>query len=200
MSPELLSAFVLFACVTLATPGPNNLMLMASGANYGFARTIPHMTGVAFGFPVMTVLIGTGLIRVFQAYPAVLPVLKAGAMVYLIWLAWKIAHAAAPGSATAADRRPFSFLQAMGFQWVNPKGWAMALTAITVYAPGYNPRGILIVAVIFLLIGMSTAIGWTMIGREIRRVLTNPARLRAFNWTMAVLLVGSLIPVLLGHG
>lgn len=195
MSIELLSAFLVFAFVSSVTPGPNNLMLMASGANFGFRRTIPHMLGIGLGFTFMVVLVGVGLMQLFDAFPVSYSVLKGVSVVYLTWLAWKIATAGQPGTGKAGGT-PLSFLQAAAFQWVNPKAWAMALTAITAYAPTRDLSAVLFVAVIFGAVNLPTVSVWTVLGQQIKRVLTNPMRLRLFNGTMAALLVASLYPVI----
>lgn len=197
MTYDLLFALVAFAFVSSITPGPNNLMLMASGANFGFARTIPHMLGVALGFTLMVVLVGAGLMQLFDLYPVSYTILKAGSVVYLLWLAWKIARASEPGTGTAGGT-PMTFLQASAFQWVNPKAWAMALTAISAYAPSRDMGAVLLVAVIFGAVNLPSVSTWTVLGQKIRVILTNPARLRAFNITMALLLVATLFPVIYG--
>ncbi|WP_424942256.1 LysE family translocator [Aliiroseovarius crassostreae] len=194
---DLFSAFLAFAFVSSITPGPNNLMLMSSGANFGFHRTIPHMLGIGIGFTVMIVLVGAGLMQVFDAVPVSYLVLKVLSVAYLLWLAWKIARAGEPGRGSAGAR-PMTFLQAAAFQWVNPKAWAMALTAISVYAPDRSLQAVLLVAVIFGAVNLPSVSTWTLLGQQIRRVLTNPTRLTAFNITMAALLVASLYPVLFG--
>jgi len=195
MTYELLTALAAFAFVTSITPGPNNLMLMASGANFGFRRTIPHMLGVGLGFVFMVVLIGAGLAQVFETYPISYQVLKVVSIAYLLYLAWKIATAAPPGEAEQAGT-PLTFLQAALFQWVNPKAWAMALTAVSAYAPSQSFGAIALVAVIFGLVNVPSVGSWTILGQQMRRLLSNPSRLRAFNVVMAVLLLGSLYPVL----
>jgi threonine/homoserine/homoserine lactone efflux protein len=195
MSPDLLLALVAFAFVSSITPGPNNLMLMASGANFGLRRTLPHLAGVALGFAFLALMLGAGLNRVFAAAPAAAVALKAASVVYMLWLAWKIATAAAPGEARAGGR-PFSFLQAVGFQWVNPKAWAMALTALAVYAPGGEAGAVVLVALIFALVNLPSVAVWVFMGLRIRRFLGDPRRLALFNGTMAVLLVASLWPIL----
>ncbi|MDE9451206.1 LysE family translocator [Aliiroseovarius sp. Z3] len=197
MSIELLSAFVAFAFVSSITPGPNNLMLMASGANFGFRRSIPHMLGIGIGFTFMIVLVGAGLMTLFDRYPVSYTILKAGSVVYLLWLAWKIANASEPGTGKAGGH-PMSFLQAAAFQWVNPKAWAMALTAISVYAPSRDMAAVMLVATIFGIVNLPSVSAWTILGQKIRAILTNPARLRSFNLTMALLLVATLFPVIYG--
>jgi threonine/homoserine/homoserine lactone efflux protein len=195
MDIALLPALVAFAFVTSITPGPNNLMLMASGANFGLRRTLPHMLGVALGFVVMAALVGLGLVQVFAALPGLFLVLKVGCVGYLLYLAWKIANAAAPEGGSGAGR-PMTFLQAAAFQWVNPKAWAMAMTAVTVYAPGQTVAAVLTVAAVFGAVNLPSVGSWAWLGVQMRRVLTSPARLRAFNLTMAALLVASLYPLL----
>ena len=197
MSIELLSAFVAFAFVSSITPGPNNLMLMASGANFGFRRSIPHMLGIGIGFTFMIVLVGVGLMTLFDLYPVSYTILKTGSVIYLLWLAWKIANAAQPGTGKAGGT-PMTFLQAAAFQWVNPKAWAMALTAISVYAPTRGISAVILVALIFGIVNLPSVSVWTMLGQKIRVILTNPVRLRTFNVTMALLLVATLFPVIYG--
>jgi len=195
MTADLLLALVAFAFVTSITPGPNNIMLMTSGANFGFRRTLPHMAGVALGFVVMAAAVGLGLAGLFQAWPASYTILKAVSVGYLLWLAWKFAHAAPPEGRAEAGR-PMTFLQAAAFQWVNPKAWAMALTAVTAYAPGQGTAAVLTVAAVFGVVNLPSVGTWALAGQGMRRFLSTPARLRAFNWTMAALLVLSLWPVL----
>ena len=144
----------------------------------------------------MVGLLGLGIIAIFNAIPALYSVLKVGSALYLTWLAWKIATAAPAASTQSADR-PFSFMQAVAFQWVNPKGWTMALTAATVYTPDQTLAAVTMVAVVFGLVGTPCMALWTLLGQEMRRFLTTSGRLRAFNITMALILVASLIPAFL---
>lgn len=196
MTYELLTALAGFAFVTSITPGPNNMMLLASGANFGFSRTIPHMLGIGIGFTVMVMLVGAGLMQLFDAWPPSYTILKVLAAAYMLWLAWKIAHSASP-EGMSAGAKPMSFLQAALFQWVNPKAWTMALSAITLYAPGRELTAVLWVALVFGAINLPCVSSWTVLGQKLRLILGNPSRLVAFNWTMAALLVLSLIPSLM---
>jgi len=195
MIQEFLAPFVWFAFVTSITPGPNNLMLMASGANFGLRRTVPHMLGISIGFIFMVAMVGFGLAQVFEVYPLAHTLLKGISVVYLLWLAWKIANAAPPERSAEAGS-PLTFMQAAAFQWVNPKAWAMALSAVTVYAPAQTMGATLLVAVVFGAVNLPSVTIWAVIGVQVQRILTNPARLRAFNIIMALLLVASLILVL----
>jgi threonine/homoserine/homoserine lactone efflux protein len=195
MTLDALLSLIAFAFVTSVTPGPNNMMLLASGANFGFRRSIPHMLGIGVGHSVMVFLVGLGLAGAFEALPWLYTALTVVSVAYMLWLAWKIAGAAAPEGGRAGGR-PFTFLQAAGFQWVNPKAWAMALGATTVYAPDRTVPTMALVAVAFAAVNLPSVSLWTVAGEQLRRFLTDPARLRAFNWTMAALLVASLVPML----
>lgn len=195
MTPEIFAALVTFALITVITPGPNNLMLMASGANFGFRRTLPHMLGIGLGFPSMVMLVGLGVMQLFDHWPPSYAVLKVLSVAYLLWLAWKIANAAPPGEARA-EGRPLSFLQAAAFQWVNPKAWSMALSAITLYAASRDLVAVLWVAGTYVGVSVISTTSWTVLGQQMRRLLKSPALLRRFNMAMAVLLVATLIPAL----
>lgn len=195
MRYDVLTALLGFAVVTLFTPGPNNLMLMASGVNFGFRRTLPHMLGVACGFPLMMAAVGAGLAQVFGLVPALHLVLKAAAVVFMLWLAWKIATEPPPDAGATAGR-PLGFGQAAGFQWVNPKAWAMALTATSAYLPAPGFGGVAVVAAVFLGLGLCSAASWVLAGRTVARLLREPRHLRVFNLAMAGLLLASLVPLL----
>lgn len=197
MEFEILTGLAAFSFASSITPGPNNLMLMASGANYGFRRTIPHMLGVGIGFVFMVVMVGVGLVQVFNTIPASYTALKVISVVYLLYLAAKIATAAPPAEGASAQGKPFTFLQAAAFQWVNPKAWTMALTSVAVYAPSQSLVAVGLVALVFGAINLPCVSAWTVLGEQLRHLLAEPRRLRVFNWVMASLLVGSLYPVLL---
>ncbi len=192
MQASTLAALSAFAFVSSITPGPNNLMLMSSGANFGLRRTVPHALGVGFGFTLMIILVGIGLMGLFDLFPILNLLLKIISVAYLLWLAWKIANASAPDTAGKVRTRPMTFFQAVLFQWVNPKAWSMALTAIALYAPDRNLAAVLFVALIFGVINLPSTSLWAVMGQMLRGWLSSPVRLRAFNWTMAALLVGSL--------
>lgn len=196
MTFEAVVALVTFGLVSSLTPGPNNMMLLASGVNFGFRRTIPHMLGIGLGHALMVFLVGLGLAGVFEAVPELNVVLKVLSVAYMLWLAWKIAHAAPPDDAQVQGH-PFTFLQAAGFQWVNPKAWTIALGAVTVYAPDNAVMTMVQVALCFAVVNLPSVTVWPLAGQGLRRWLSVPSRLRAFNWTMAELLVLSLWPVLM---
>lgn len=196
VSIEILTALVTFALVSTITPGPNNLMLMASGANFGFGRTVPHMCGILAGVLVMFVLVGIGLSQVFDAYPASFQILKVISILYLVFLAWKIATAAGPEEGAEPSGKPLTFIQAALFQWVNPKVWVVALTAITAYSPSRNIEAVLVVSLVFGIITLPSVTIWTLMGQQLAKLLTNKLRLRIFNGIMGALLIASLYPVI----
>jgi len=196
MNIELLIALGTFAFVGSVTPGPNNLMLMASGANFGIGRSLPHMFGVVFGFVLMVILLGTGLMQVFEVFPQSYTLLRGFSIVYMSYLAWKIATAKPQSRQVAGS--PINYWQAALYQWVNPKAWAMALTAISVYAPSQSLAAIGLIALVFGLISLPSVFLWVIIGSKLQRFLSNAARLKAFNYSMAVMLIATLYPVVSG--
>lgn len=195
MTADLLAALSLFALASSITPGPNNLMLMASGANFGFRPTIPHMLGIGLGFMFMLFLVGIGLIEVFETVPYSYDILKIVSVLYLCWLAWRVASAAAPEGKVSTGR-PFTFLQAAAFQWVNPKAWTMALSAMTLYAPTRSLWAVFLVTLVFGLINLPSVSLWTILGQKMRILLTSQLRLRVFNGVMALMLLGSVLTVI----
>jgi len=200
MSYDILTALILFAFASSITPGPNNIMLLASGANFGLRRTVPHMLGISIGHALMVTIVGLGLIQLFDTLPWLRRILMAVCAVYLIYLAWKIANAAPPTEADATGK-PFTFLQAASFQWVNPKAWYMAIHAQSNYAPeggvfGVAWAGAVAVALVFALTNLPSVTVWAWGGVQVRQWLDAPGRLRAFNITMALLLMASLYPML----
>ncbi|QFT91320.1 Cysteine/O-acetylserine efflux protein [Roseovarius sp. THAF9] len=195
MTLDLFSALAGFALVTVITPGPNNLMLMASGANFGFSRTVPHMLGITLGFPCMVLLVGLGVMQLFDLWRPSYLILKVLSVIYLLYLAWKIANAAPPKDAKT-EGKPLTFVQSAAFQWVNPKAWSMALSAITLYATSRDFPAVLWVAGVYVAVSVISTISWTVLGQQVQRFLKDPGTLRKFNIFMAVLLVATLIPVL----
>jgi len=196
MSSELAAGVVMFAAVTLFTPGPNNLMLMASGLNYGFGRTQPHAAGVALGFGFMNVVVGLGLGAVFASFPVINNVVRFVGAAYLLYLAWKIATAGSISGAGTERGRPLTFLQAVAFQWVNPKAWAMSLGAIATYAAvAVFPANVGVIAGTFTAIGIVSAWTWVLFGLGLKKVVTSRRIVRVINIVMALLLVTSLYPV-----
>jgi len=197
LSIDLLLAFALFAFVTSVTPGPNNTMLLASGVNFGFRRTVPHILGISSGFLVLVLAVGLGLGAVFEAYPVLYRVLRYLGAAYLLYLAWNIARSGPVSQEIDGKGRPLGFWGAAAFQWVNPKAWVMALGAISTYTPlqGYF-FNVVVIASLFALINAPSVGVWAGFGSVLRNVLRDPRWLRVFNYAMALLLVISLYPLL----
>ena len=194
---ETFIALLLFALVSSITPGPNNVMLLASGVNFGFRRTIPHMFGIAGGFGALLLATGFGLGALLSTWPQLHFGLKIAGAAYLLFLAWKIATAGQDKGRDESTAKPMTFLQAALFQWVNPKAWVMGLTAMTLYAePGAPVISILLVTLAFVLVNFPSVSVWAAFGTAMRGFLSDPVRLRAFNVIMALLLVASLWPML----
>jgi threonine/homoserine/homoserine lactone efflux protein len=192
---SLLPALILFAVVSSGTPGPNNLMLMTSGLNFGVRRTLPHFWGVDLGFALMTLLVGLGLAEIFVRAPVLLQILKWLGAAYLVWLAWKIARSG-PLKGGVSRAKPLTFLQAAAFQWVNPKAWIMAVTACATYTdPNRYTLSVLLIAAVFALVTAPCSGAWVGFGAAMQRWLSHPRNLALFNYTMAFLLIASLYPV-----
>jgi threonine/homoserine/homoserine lactone efflux protein len=201
MSLDALLTFALFALVTSITPGPNNFMLLASGVNFGFKRSVSHMVGISAGFLFMLLAVGLGLAEVFAQLPWVYVLFKWGGAIYTLYLAWCIARSGPLGSASAGERAacatPMSFGAAAAFQWVNPKAWVMAVGAFSTYVP--TSSGFLVIACASLLfagINLPSVGAWALFGSGLRHVLQRRRNLLAFNYSMAGLLVASLYPLL----
>ncbi len=195
---ELLLPFFGFAFSAALTPGPNNVMVTASGANFGYRRSLPHIFGITFGFSLMLIGCGLGLGGLFRLYPELQEILALVATVYLLYLAWRIANAGRT-SGNRKKSRPLSLLQAAAFQWVNPKAWVVSLSAVAAFAgPGEGfARNVLVIASLFLLVSFVSASSWTLFGTAVGRLLTSGRRLTLFNWSMGALLAASVLPVLL---
>jgi threonine/homoserine/homoserine lactone efflux protein len=196
MQADTLLALFLFAFTTSITPGPNNMMLFASGVNFGFARTIPHMFGIGAGFLSLLVAVGLGLGALLHSVPMLYMGLKFAGGAYLVWIAWKIgtSRTLSEGKAGAV---PMTFLQAAAFQWINPKAWVMAVTAMATYTTEQAyVTSVLIVGAIFAIVNVPSVSTWAGFGSALRQWLSEPVRLKWFNITMAVLLVLSLWPML----
>jgi threonine/homoserine/homoserine lactone efflux protein len=196
MSETMFVALATFCFASSITPGPNNMMLLASGANFGLARTVPHLMGITIGFIVMILAMGLGLGSLFTVYPVLYTVLRVLSTAYLLWLAWRIATVGG-FSERDASAQPMTFLEAAAFQWVNPKAWAYSLGIITAFvAPDNFVAGLLLASAVAAVVMFPCMVTWTGFGTLLKRVLTQEWRLRAFNVTMALLLVASIYPMM----
>ncbi len=194
---ELYLAVFIFGLSAGITPGPNNIMLMTSGMNFGIKKSLPHVLGVTFGFPIMVILIGLGFSIVFEQYPILHEVIKVLGVVYLLYLSWLIASAS-PDTLEGEKSKPFTFLQAALFQWVNPKAWVVATSSISAYTV-LNDNiywQILMIAGVFFFAALFTASTWLVFGKGIKQILQSAKQQRAFNIAMALLLVASVLPVI----
>ncbi|PKG58587.1 LysE family translocator [Shewanella sp. GutDb-MelDb] len=194
---ELILTIALFAFSSGITPGPNNIMLMSSGVNFGVKRSLPHLFGICIGFPAMVLAIGLGLSAVFQSYPILHVIVKCVGISYLLYLAWLIANSSAKmnGKVTVT---PLTFIQAAAFQWVNPKAWIMGIGAIATFTTmqqALAPQVITIVSVFFC-VALPSAFVWLGFGVALKRILKNQRQQKIFNVSMALLLVLSIIPMI----
>jgi threonine/homoserine/homoserine lactone efflux protein len=190
LNSNLILALTLFAVVSSITPGPNNTMMLASGVRFGLRRSLPHLAGISLGFGFMLVVVGLGLHAVLHDYPIVLDILRYVGSAYLLWLAYQLATAPPPSAATTDTARPMGFWAAAAFQWVNPKAWVMAMTAMTTYLPeNAQSWHVLLVAAWFALINVPCVGAWASFGRAMRTYLQDPLLSRIFNITMALALV-----------
>ncbi|MCP1336946.1 LysE family translocator [Futiania mangrovi] len=197
MALSTLFALLVFAFVSSITPGPNNFMLLASGVNFGFRRTVPHMLGIATGFCSLLLGVGFGLGALLKTNPELHLALKIAGGSYLLYLAWRIAMSRQMGRGGAANARPMTLLEAAAFQWVNPKAWVMAVTAMALYTSPEAPfASVLMVAGAFTLTNLPSVSVWAGFGVALRGWLADPVRLKWFNIAMGVALALTLVPML----
>jgi threonine/homoserine/homoserine lactone efflux protein len=195
---DLILPILLFAVSASITPGPNNIMLMSSGLNFGIQKSIPHLLGVVIGFPIMIISIGLGFEIVFEKYPFIHQVIKIVGIIYLVYLAWRVATSSRQ-ALDAAKAMPLQFWQAVLFQWVNPKAWVMATGAIAAYTSLSSDfiTQVLIIALTFMVVAFPSAGSWLIFGSSLKRFLQKTAYQHAFNVTMALLLIASIAPVVI---
>ncbi|PIB26500.1 hypothetical protein BFP76_11350 [Amylibacter kogurei] len=193
MSFESLVSLFTIAMVAGWTPGPNNTLVANSAARFGFAKTMPHIAGIGIGFPFMVFCIAFGLGALFQQSAVLREGLRAIGIIVLLWFAYKVATAGKPDPTKSADK-PFTFFQSAAFQWINPKGWVMAISITSQFiAPQNSLISAFTIASVFVFVGFTSASGWTLFGTAMQRWLTNDTRVNIFNYTMAALLVFSVI-------
>ena len=197
MNADQLLSLASFAVATSITPGPNNLMLMMSGANFGLRRTLPHWLGVALGFTFMIFAIGLGLAALLERSPTARIALQVCGIGYMLWLAYRLAtsHTLAKGQGRST---PLTFFEAAAFQWANPKAWAMALSAIGVYAASGASGQVGLVATVFGLLNFPCVGVWVGAGQKLRGALQDERKLRIFNGALAALLALSVASTVWG--
>lgn len=198
MPPDLMIALAGFAIASSITPGPNNLLVLTSGLNHGIGRTLPLIAGISAGFAFMLVAIGLGAGAVIRANPGIHAAAKAFGLAYMLWLAWKVARSP-PGIEPSADgpaAQPLTAWSGATFQWVNPKAWAIALSATAAFSvPDAAATSLAWVAFVFLIVAFGSLSAWAAFGRGMRRLIDTPSKMRAFNLVMALLLLASALPV-----
>ncbi len=196
MPVDVFIALVVFLAVMAFTPGPNNIMLAASGVNFGLAPTIPHMAGVTIGFAVLLSVCVTGLGLILATAPSAQLALKIAGALYMLFLTYKVANAGAEEDARPA--RPFTFFQAAAFQWINPKAVIAAFSAVAVYVrPGHERADFAILLVVLTVFTALSVLTWTGFGVGLRRLLQEPRHARIFNVSMGLLLVASIVSMVL---
>lgn len=189
-------ALLMFSFASSITPGPNNIMLFASGLNFGMRRTIPHAFGIAFGFGVLLAAVGMGLGIFLEQYPILFIFIKVLGGAYMLYLAWKIIRSG-PVEIRKGTARPMTFLEAALFQWVNPKAWVMAVIAMATYtSEGSYLVNVAIVVFTFCVVNFPSVSIWAGFGTMMKNLLQDPKKLLFFNWIMAISLVLSLWPML----
>lgn len=195
MTP-LFYSMLTFMFVAAMTPGPNNIMLAASGANFGFMKTIPHIFGVVVGFFLLLLLVGLGLGQLFEAVPMVRQVFRVAALCFIFYLAWRIANSGRADDATK-EPRPIRFWEAALFQLINPKAVVMSMTVnATFISPDHDFNGQFSVLVAsFTILTFISVVAWAGFGLVIKQIISTSQRQRVFNIIMALLLIGSIMPV-----
>ncbi|MDT8993055.1 LysE family translocator [Curvibacter sp. APW13] len=196
MNTDTLIAASLFALASYITPGPNNTMILSSGVRFGLRRSIPHLLGICLGFAFMLVAVGLGLHTLLHDHPAVLTAMRWVGAAWMLYLAWQLATSTGGLSAAGETEKPMTFLGASAFQWVNPKAWVMAVTAMSTYLPpDAGWLGTLQLAAVQTVVGSPCVLVWAGFGSAMRQWLQDPLRLRIFNIAMALALVASLYPL-----
>jgi len=185
-----------FGLALTMSPGPNNIMLLSSGLTFGYKRTIPHALGINVGFPLMVICVGLGVGKLFEIYPFFYTILKVAGISYLLWMAWHIANTKGSLNTENKKDKPFTFLQAALFQWINPKAWVLAITSTATFITDHQIASIqvLIISCIYFFCAFLSTNSWLLGGVVLRRYTQNVRLVQIFNITMAILIVGSIIP------
>ncbi|MDT0603076.1 LysE family translocator [Thalassotalea castellviae] len=190
-------ALILFVFSTSGTPGPNNIMILTSGVNHGIRDSLPHVFGVNTGFLVMIICVGLGIMSLFQQWPLLHQLIQILGIGYLLYLAFKIATMPVNNELNS-DKKPFSFLQAAAFQWVNPKAWIICVSAIVAFSTPNNNviEQVLIISGFYFVFGLPCSFAWLMVGKWLQNILTHEVYVKRFNRIMAIILLTSLYPML----
>jgi threonine/homoserine/homoserine lactone efflux protein len=186
-----------FAFTMAMTPGPNNALFLSSGLTFGYKATIPHIIGVIVGFPLMTLMVGLGLGQIFASYPIILTILKIISILYLLWMAYHMANITGNANDDKNKQdRPLSFLQAVMFQWVNPKAWIMAISSISVFTTSieYKYQQLLVVTFLYFIVGFVSTNFWTLGGVLLKKFINSAKTVRMINIILAIFMLVSVLP------
>ncbi len=188
-----------FGLASTMTPGPNNIMLLSSGLTFGYKRTIPHALGINCGFPVMVICVGLGVGKLFEVFPFIYSALKVVGIGYLLWMAWHIANSKGSLNMENKKDKPFTFLQAALFQWVNPKAWMVAITSTATFITDHQIVliQVMIISSIYFFCAIVSTNAWSLGGVILKRFIQNERLVQIFNIVMAVLIMGSILPFIL---
>ena len=192
---KYLVPLIIFCFSTSITPGPNNLMIMLSGINFGLKRSVPHYLGILFGFSAMIILVGIGLGEVFEQFPQLHPIIKYLGAIYMLYLAWQIISSDPHLKEAKGSKKPLGFLKPALLQWLNPKAWIMTVGVIAAYTiqDASMMHQIFVISMIYFLIGIPCVGLWLVSGVALSKFLRNPDHMRRFNWAMGALLALSIV-------
>jgi len=195
ISLELFATTATFAFVTSATPGPNNILLTASGANFGLIRTLPHIAGIIMGVALMNICVGLGLGALFSQFPLVQQALRVAGSAYLLWLAYKLLNFSSSSPSDSGTKQPFGFWQATVFQSINPKAWIMVISANASFSLSGDDYwlSVAMITIAFILVGSPSITLWALFGQYIKRYLGNQRYLKCFNIGMTLLTASCVI-------
>jgi threonine/homoserine/homoserine lactone efflux protein len=193
--PDTLIPLALFSLAGSYTPGPNTIMLTASGQAFGFRRSIPHMAGIMVGCITLFTGFGFGLAQIFMLYPELHKVLRIAGAAYLLYLAWRILRAGDPAGNAEARAKPLTLLEAAAFQWVNVKALTLAVGIMAAFTTigGNQVAEVATIVIVFSLVTIPSLPIYVLFGVAIRRLLTSQRARRIVNTIMAALVALSVI-------
>ncbi|MGF1735638.1 LysE family translocator [Photobacterium satsumensis] len=194
---DYLLSLILFAVVSSATPGPNNILVMTSGLNFGIKKSLPVLCGICIGFAFMLLLVGLGFGQVFELFPRLHTIIKVSGVLYLLYLAWLISSSS-DGLGTKEQPEPLTFFNGALFQWVNAKAWVVATGAIAAFTASGSAftTQTLTLAGTFLIVSFPCVGIWLYFGSWLKRYLNHEHHRKWFNFLMSGLLVFSVLPVI----
>lgn len=194
---EYIYSLVLFTIASSATPGPNNILVMTSGVNFGVKKSLPVFCGICVGFALMLLLVGIGFGQIFEVFPNLNTMIKIVGVGYLLYLAWIIAGSS-NSFKSKEQQKPLTFLNGALFQWVNAKAWIVATGAVAAFTTSGDEHlvQVALVASTFLVLSFPSVGIWLIFGSWLKKYLNSKANQKVFNLSMASLLIISVLPVL----